>query len=126
MIETTHIATIDKFIDENAQPNATVYSDENGIYSSLPNHTSVSHGTGQYVDGDTHTNGIESLWSPLKPAHTGTYHRMSPKHLQRYVNEFVGRHNDRDADTFDQMRLIAEWMNGKRLSYNKLYAERCT
>ena len=40
-----------------------------------------------------HTNGIESFWSMLKRAHKGTFHKISPKHLQRYVSEFAGKHN---------------------------------
>ena len=39
-----------------------------------------------------HTNGIESFWSVLKRAHKGVYHKISHKHLQRYVSEFAGRH----------------------------------
>lgn len=30
-----------------------------------------------------------------------TYHRMSFKHLHRYVNEFAGRPNIRDLDTLE-------------------------
>ena len=51
-----------------------------------------------------HTNGVESLWAILKRACMGTHHWMSPKHLQRYVNELCGRHNIRDMDTIDQMK----------------------
>ena len=51
-----------------------------------------------------HTNGIESLWSMLKRAHKGTFHKISPKHLDRYVTEFAGRHNQRPADTLIKCR----------------------
>ena len=58
---------------------------------------------------------MESFWATLKRAHKGTYHKISEKHLQRYVNEFSGRHNDRERDTIDQMVHMAQGMVGKRL-----------
>ena len=45
---------------------------------------------------------------------------MSVKHLDRYVNEFAGRHNDRPSDTAPQMQHIALDMRGKRLRYQDL------
>ena len=62
-----------------------------------------------------HTNGIESFWATLKRAHKGVYHKISVKHLQRYVDEFAGRHGVRELDTLDQMEIIAGMMAGKRL-----------
>lgn len=52
----------------------------------------------------------------------GTYHRMSPKHLHRYVDEFSGRHTIRDRDTAVQMAMIAKGFVGKRLRYQELVA----
>ena len=43
----------------------------------------------------------------LKRGYHGTYHQTSAKHLQRYVDEFAGRHNVRDLDTIDQMAAVA-------------------
>ena len=54
------------------------------------------------------------------PVRYGTYHRMSSKHLQRYVNEFAGRHNIRDLDTLDQMRDAVAGMVGRRLMWRDL------
>ena len=48
---------------------------------------------------------------------------MSPKHMSRYVSEFAGRHNDRDADTVDQMTGIVAGMVGKRLTYEALIVD---
>ena len=70
-----------------------------------------------------HTNGIESFWAMLKRAHTGTFHKMSPKHLNRYVNEFAGKHNIRDADTIDQMQHVVAGLVGKRLMYRDLISD---
>ena len=78
---------------------------------------------GQYVDGSTHANGIESFWAPVKRAHSGTFHKLSQKHLHRYVCEFVGHHNTRGFDTEDTMRLIVRGMVGRRLSWQDLTEE---
>jgi hypothetical protein len=59
----------------------------------------------------------------LKRGYQGTYHKMSPKHLDRYVAEFAGRHNVRDLDTAAQMSALARGMVGKRLRYRDLVAD---
>ena len=59
----------------------------------------------------------------LKRAHKGTFHKISPKHLQRYVNEFAGRHGIRDADTIDQMQSVIAGIVGRRLMYRELIAD---
>ena len=59
----------------------------------------------------------------LKRGHVGTYHKMSPKHLERYINEFSGRHNIREADTIEQMETAVARMVGKHLAYSALIAD---
>ena len=83
----------------------------------------MKHSLSQYVKGDAHTNGIESLWSMLKRAHKGTFHKISPKHLDRYVQEFAGKHNIREQDTVEQMAAVVEGMACKRLRYRDLIAD---
>ena len=108
------------FVTKQAKPGAQVYTDEHGGYRGLSNHKAVKHSVGQYVEGMAHTNGIESFWSMMKRGYYGTYHRMSPKHLGRYVDEFAGRHNMRTLDTLDQMAAITLGLEGKRLTYATL------
>lgn len=86
-------------------------------------HEAVKHSVGEYVREQAHTNGIESHWSMMKRGFQGIYHKMSPKHLDRYTQEFAGRHNARDADTVDQMAGIIAGMEGKRLRYSDLTAD---
>ena len=45
---------------------------------------------------------------------------MSEKHLDRYVDEFEGRHNVRPMDTADQMGRVARNADGRRLTYAEL------
>ena len=80
----------------------------------------VVHSARQYVDGDVHTNGIESFWTYLKRAHKGTFHKMSPKHLHRYVTEFDAKHNLRGLDTLEQLVALAVGFAGKRLTWKEL------
>ncbi len=73
-------------------------SDESKIYNRVKRdytHAFVTHSKEQYVKGDIHTNSIEGFWGNMKNAISGTYHCVSPKYLQSYVNEFVFRYNYR-------------------------------
>ena len=101
-------------------PGAEVYTDDHRGYFGLPNHTALNHSIGEYVDGMAHTNGIESFWAMLKRGYHGVFHKMSADHLDRYVNEFTGRHNLRMEDTEDQMTAVARGLSGKRLRYQDL------
>ena len=123
VIKDTDAKTLQKFVADTAATGATVYTDDAAAYKGMPfDHASVRHSVGEFVDGMAHTNGIESFWSMLKRAHKGVYHKISPKHLQRYVDEFAGRHGIRERDTLDQMQSVVAGMVGKRLMYRDLIA----
>ncbi len=114
--------TLKGFIAERVNRDAMVYTDEHLGYRGLPNHGAVRHGVGEFVREQAHTNGVESFWSLLKRGYQGTYHQMSPKHLDRYGSEFAGRHNQRSLDTAEQMHSVARGLVGKRLQYRELTA----
>ena len=107
---------------------ATLYTDEGRGYQSVPNvqHAVVNHGKGEYINGDVHTNGIESFWAILKRAHMGTFHQWSKKHVFRYANEFVFKANTKGLPAFDAtgidcgitaVRAYVAGMVGRRLTY---------
>ena len=123
-VESTNKATIHGFVADHTALDATVYTDDALVYETLPNpHKAVNHSALEYVRGDVHTNGMESFWSMLKRAYQGTFHKMSEKHLDRYVREFAGKHSVRDMDTLDIMGAIVLGMDGKRLKYTQLIAD---
>ena len=123
VVNATDKKTLHPFIAENVKKDAKVHADDATVYDSLPfDHKAVKHSLSEYVKVDAHTNGIESLWSMLKRAHKGTFHKLSPKHLDRYVQEFAGRHNMREMDTIDIMGSLVSGMNHKRLKYEDLIA----
>ncbi|MDD9996409.1 MAG: IS1595 family transposase [Rhodospirillaceae bacterium] len=91
----TKKSTLQKHLAEHVPPDVTVFSDESYAYEGLLNLESVKHSIGEYVRGQVHINGMESFWSMMKRGYHGTYHKMSPKHLDRCVGEFSGRYNIR-------------------------------
>ena len=122
VVPDTKSETLLEFIRETVLPDSEVYTDDSTSYSSLEQyrHDSVNHTALEFVRGEVHTNGIESLWSMLKRGYVGTYHKMSPKHLHRYIKEFTGRQNVRELGTLEQMKRVVLGMDGKRLRYKDL------
>ena len=123
VVPDTKADTLQGFTKQHVKKGGTLYSDDSVAYDDfdyVTKHETVRHGVGEYVRGEAHVNGVESFWAMMKRGFHGTYHRMSPKHLQRYVDEFRGRHNTRDKDTIDQMAETARGMIGKRLQWREL------
>jgi transposase-like protein len=78
---------------------ATVMTDELAAYKSLNKthkHESINHRKEEWVCGDVHTNGIENAWSLFKRSVIGSYHKISNKHLDAYLDEFEWRFNGRE------------------------------
>lgn len=81
-----------------------------GIETENTKHEKVNHNHGEYVRGEVHTNGVENVWSLFKRSIVGSFHQISEKHLDRYLDEFEFRFNNRNnpylfRDTI--LRLIA-------------------
>ena len=124
VVQSTDKETLQGFVEARTKPSAQVYTDEAKAYKGMDRaHESVNHSVGEYVREMAHTNGMESFWSMMKRGHEGIYHKMSPKHLDRYVQEFAGRHNVRKSDTIDQLSGVVTGMVGKRLRYRDLIAD---
>ena len=123
VIPSTDAPTMRGFVNNRTVDDAMVFTDEHPSYRGLTNHVVVPHSQGRYVEGEVHTNSIEGHFSMFKRGIVGTYHHISPKHTERYAVEFAGRHNDRPADTEDQITHLVKGMEGKRLRYEDLIAE---
>lgn len=118
VVQSTDAPTLHGFVEGVTSPDAQVYTDDAAAYVGIDRaRESVNHSVGEYVRDMAHTNGKESHWATLKRGYNGIYHKMSPKHLHRYVQEFAGRHNDREDDTIEQMRTMIANMEGRRLPY---------
>ena len=100
VIPDTKAITLQSVIRKYVLNLSTIMTDEHRSYKRLDHigytHRTVNHSAGQYVDGEAPTNGIESFWALFKRAIYGIYHHLSRKYLQRYVNEFAFRLNDKN------------------------------
>ncbi len=86
------------FLRANVEPGSVLHTDDSRIYSRVKrdfDHEFVNHSKQEYVRAGVHTNTIEGFWGQLQRSIDGTYHCVSPKYLQAYVNEFVFRYNVR-------------------------------
>jgi len=94
---------VEPIIVENIEKNSKVFTDEFLSYRGLRkhdyDHDVIKHCIKEYVRGNVHTNTIEGFWSQLKRSIHGTYHSVSPQHLQLYVDEFAYRYNHRKSET---------------------------
>lgn len=102
--------TLAQYIKENVSTDVDVLmTDDFGAYPNAmkraghdaAKHKTIKHSSGVYVDGDTHTNTVESAFSLLKRGIMGTWHKISAKHLAAYLEEMTFRFNRRkNSDLF--------------------------
>jgi transposase-like protein len=106
-----------------------IMTDESRIYNfkltkyHRAKHKRIKHKSKIYVRGEVHTNTIESAFSLFKRGVIGSFHQLSIKHLQRYLNEFSYRFNRREDDEafMETVRRLAGF---KPLTFGKLTAEK--
>src|SRR5581483_7680427 len=102
---------------ENVAPGTTVSTDEWKPYKHLPSlgyvHARVNHSAEEWVRGIHHTNTLEGFWSHLKRGISSTHVSVSKKHLQKYVDEFAFRYNNREAPAEMFQRLVRQVSRAK-------------
>ena len=118
--------TLRKAIAKHVDPKSTMNTDEALAYYFMSRefaaHGAVNHGAGEYVskDGKTHINTAEAFFAVFKRGVMGSFHSISEQHLQRYLNEFAFRWNNRSAlgiEDFDRAAILLKGAQGKRLTY---------
>ncbi len=118
--------TLHAFIAETVKDEAqAIYTDELksyiGIADENTRHETVNHSLEEWVVGDVHTNTVEGVWSLFKRSIVGAFHKVSAKHLDRYLEELEWRYNNRDNDHIfvDTLKRI---VNTEHLTYERLTA----
>lgn len=113
-------------IYRNIEQGSMLHTDEAPVYDGIGGlfyqHATVNHTIRQYRHYDVTTNGIESVFAVLKRGIIGVYHRVSVKHLGRYVHEFSFRLNEGNVarKTVDRLDSFIAGVAGKRLTYKAL------
>ena len=126
LIPDTKRGTLHDFIGRTIKDEAEAsYTDELASYLGIADHNTrhgtVNHSKEEWVVGDVHTNSIEGVWSLFKRSIIGSFHKVSRKHLARYLEELEWRYNNRDNDHIfvDTLRRI---VNTEPMTYERLVA----
>ncbi len=119
-------STLHNFIQRTVKDEAeAIYTDELASYLGIEDHNTrhatVKHSAEEWVVGGVHTNGIEGVWSLFKRSIVGTFHKMSAKHMDRYLEELEWRFNNRNNPKIFRDTL-ARIVNTGNLTYKELVA----
>lgn len=114
--------TLKSALREMVDQKSRIITDDFNAYSGLNvrfegGHDRVSHGTGEYVRGDVHTNTAESSFALLKRGITGIYHSVSREYLHRYLWQFDFLWNLRKLNDGERTVAAIQAAEGKRLMY---------
>ena len=125
-IPNTKRETLHGFIERAVKDEAeAIYTDEWKAYLGIKDHDTrhetVNHSEEEWVRGDVHTNSIEGVWNLFKRSFVGAFHKMSVKHMDRYIEELEWRFNNRDNPHIfiDTLKRV---MNTQNITYQELTA----
>jgi cytochrome c biogenesis protein CcdA/transposase-like protein len=122
VIDSIRKQPLQRHVRKHVKPGATVYTDELGSYKGLNQsyeHKVINHAEA-YVDGLIHTNGMENFWSLLKRSLSGTYVKVEPYHLFRYLDEQAYRFNARKGTDGERFHEVLGRVSGRRLTWDEV------
>lgn len=119
-IENINADTLKTAIMEAVTKNSTIMTDEWAAYRGIGKdfaggHHDVRRNLGEYVNGSTSTNTVESYFALLKRGVHGTFHHVSKHHLFRYCDELSFRWNFRTVSDGERATQAIKGSEGKRL-----------
>lgn len=92
-----------------------------GIADGNTRHETVNHHAEEWVRADVHTNTVEGVWSLFKRSIVGSYHQLSEKHMDAYLDEMAWRFNQRHNPYLFRDTLI-RLLKAETLEYKELTA----
>jgi transposase-like protein len=115
---------VHRFLRTAVDNDSTLYTDEHSAYIGFVDdgkHDYITHRDDEWVRGDVHVNSVEGVWSLLKRSVVDSYHQLSAKHLQAYVDEFAFRFNNRHNEYLFRDTLM-KLVGAETLPYQQLIA----
>ena len=109
-------------IENRVSKDATLMTDDYVGYISLDkeyHREVVNHHEDEWVRGDAHTNTIENAWSLFKRSIVGSFHKISAKHVEAYLDEFEWRFNNRSNPYLFEDTMI-RLLNAPQLEFKEL------
>jgi transposase-like protein len=117
---TTLKATVRTHVD----PSARLMTDEMKSYIGLGTefaggHEVVNHSAGEYARDGIHTNEAEAFFGLFKRGVMGSFHHISKRHMNKYLNEFSFRWDLRKVSDGERTSEAIRASEGKRLMYRQ-------
>jgi hypothetical protein len=110
-----------------ADRKSRLHTDESRLYpvvgKEFAKHETVNHSAKEYARGDVNTNSVEGFFGVFKRGMRGIYQHCGEQHLNRYLNEFAFRHNNRSflgVEDTERALIAAKGAEGKRLTYRRI------
>jgi transposase-like protein len=113
-----------RMVDAHVAHNATMMTDDYHLYKRVAEatghkHFTTNHSKHEYVRGNVHSNTVEGFFSLLKRGINGTFHHVSRGHLNRYLDEFSFRYENRKVSDGARAKMVVAGAAGKRLTYQQ-------
>ena len=112
------------YVVTNVSRQSRLHTDESRLYDAVggefAQHETVNHGAREYARGDVTTNTVEGMFGVFKRGMVGVYQHCGEQHLQRYLDEFTFRWNNRSRlgiEDTERAVLAIHGAEGKRLTY---------
>ncbi|NJO34570.1 MAG: IS1595 family transposase [Rhodospirillales bacterium] len=116
--------TLREAIFTQASRKSEFHTDESLTYywmgKEFAKHKTVNHSQDEYYKDGAGVQSAESFFAIMKRGITGSFHSVSEQHLQRYLDEFAFRWNNRSSlgiEDFERANQLVKGAAGRRLTY---------
>ncbi len=111
-------------VANSVEPGTAVVTDQSTLYTDLHHHVAkhetVNHGAKEWARGEWTTNTVEGFFGQVRRSITGTHHRVTNKHVGRYLAEYDFRYSTRKSSDSKRLQTLVGQVGGKRLTYDEL------